>query len=384
MKIALVHDFLKEYGGAERVLETLHEIWPEAPIYTSFVDWEGLGPHGTRLKKWPIKTSWAQNIPYISILYSPLRFLAPYFFESFNLSEFEVVISSTNAYYAKGVLTKPETVHICYCHTPPRSLYGYPTQRNWQKNPFTRIYGQIVNHFLRKYDFLVSQRVDFFIANSREVQRRIAKFYRRDSTVIYPPVDLKENHAGIKKTSDKDYFLYVGKLAAAKNVALAIEAALKMGFNLKIAGKGREQSNYSELINNSTSIHKDKIQFLGEVKDQELASLYAGAKALIFPSQDEDFGIVPVEAMSFGIPVVAYRSGGVIETVVDSVTGVFFDKLELNQLIDAIKKVEKLIAKNKNLAIDCQTQARKFSKAIFKKEIEDFIKSHLAVKEKLN
>ncbi len=362
MKIALVHDFLKEYGGAERVLEVMHEIWPEAPIYTAFVDWEGLGPHSERLKKWIIKVSWAQKIPFITKIFSPLRFLAPMFFESFNFNGFDLVISSTNAYYAKGVLTQPETVHICYCHTPPRSLYGYATRMDWQKNFLTRLYGTMVNHYLRKYDYLSAQRVDYFIANSKVVKDRIEKFYRRDSTVIYPPVDLSLR-AKRSNPVDSNYYLYVGKLAVAKNVNLAIEAACKMHIKLKIVGKGPLDSDLRQ-----NDIY-NYVEFLGEISDEELTNLYAGCKAVIFPAVDEDFGIVPVEAMSFGKPVIAFRSGGVVETVVDGKTGVFFDKPTTDSLIAAIKKLDTIKIKGE----DCIKQANKFSKDVFKAKIVEFV-----------
>ncbi|MBI3385444.1 glycosyltransferase [Candidatus Gottesmanbacteria bacterium] len=391
MKIALVHDFLKEYGGAERVLETLHEIWPKAPIYTAFIDRKGLGPHADRIKNWQIKTSFAQKIPFISKLYSPLRFLAPLFFASFDFSDFDVVISSTNAYYAKGILTKPETIHICYCHTPPRSLYGYQTRMNWQENFFTNIYGQIINYFLRKYDFLVSQRVNYFIANSQVVRVRIKKFYRRDSEVIYPPVELKRikelRNKGIKE-SDK-YYLYVGKLAAAKNVNLAIEAALKMGFKLKVVGKGGEEESLKQLISNYSSTRQqagrslqrsssrqvrlgsnNNVEFLGEISDERLVELYTNCKAVIFPAVDEDFGIVPVEAMSFGKPVIAYKSGGVVETVIDGKTGALFDKPTVESLTLAIKQLNNLKVKPS----DCINQAGKFSKEAFKRNMVEFVK----------
>ncbi len=367
MKIALVHDFLKEYGGAERVLETLHEMWPEAPIYTAFIDYDGLGPHSDRIKKWQIKTSWLQNIPGITKIYSPLRFLAPKAFTNFDFSGFDIVISSTNAYYAKAIIVKPPAIHICYCHTPPRSLYGYATRMNWQKNIFTNIYGQIINHFLRLADFKMSQKVNYFIANSIVVKRRIEKFYRRDATVIYPPVELnsknKNQNSNLQfKIQNGNYYLYVGKLAMAKNVNLAIEAAKKLGLNLKIAGKGGEEDSLRQLANGKT-------EFLGEVNDEEIIDLYKNCKAVIFPAVDEDFGIVPVEAMSFGKPVVAYKSGGVVETVIDGKTGVFFDQPTAESLVEAIKKLEKLSIKPQ----DCINQANKFSKEVFIEKIKAFV-----------
>ncbi len=376
MKVALVHDFLKEYGGAERVVETLHEIYPDAPIYTAFVDYEGLGPHAERIRHWLIKTTWAQSIPFISKLYSPLRFLAPFFFRSLDLSDYDVIISSTNAYYAKGIVTRPRQIHICYCHTPPRSLYGYKTAMDWKKNWLVRVYGTIINHFLRIYDFKAAQHVDYFIANSKEVQRRIEKFYRRDSTVIYPPVELidgrsliNHQHSTFKNLSStfhhlpsKGYYLYVGKLAFAKHVDLAIAAANKLKIPLKIVGKGAEEVKLR-------SIAGPTVEFLGEVSDEQLYKLYAQCRAVIFPAEDEDFGIVPVEAIAAGVPVIAHRSGGVIETVIDQKTGVFFPELTVESLIDAIKKLSNLEIKK----ADCIKQAQKFSKDRFMKEIKVFV-----------
>ncbi|MBI3980630.1 glycosyltransferase [Candidatus Microgenomates bacterium] len=379
MKIALVHDFLKEYGGAERVLEVLHEIWPNAPIFTSFIDPEGLGPHWERIKKWHVITSWAQKIPYISQIYSPLRFLAPYFFESFDFSDFDVVITSTNAYYAKGIITRPETTHFCYCHTPPRSLYGYPTRMNWRKNVFTRIYGYLINHLLREYDFLAAQRVNYFIANSEEVKKRIEKFYRRDSLVIYPPVDLAVSHSQSainKYNKNKEaksqepiansYYLYVGKLAAAKNVYLAIEAVKDLGFRLKIVGKGGEEDSLRKIANLN-------IEFLGEVDDKQLVELYKNCLAVIFPAADEDFGIVPVEAMSFGKPIIAFKNGGVVETVINGKTGVFFTQPTVESLVGGIKKLNKL----KINPDECKKQAGKFSKKVFVKKMKELVENYL-------
>src|SRR3989344_4713041 len=189
MKVALVHDFIKEYGGAERVLEALHEIWSEAPVYTAWCDLESLGPHKEKFKNWEIRVSWAKNLPFFSKLLSPFRIFAPLFFESFNFDDYDLVISSSSPYFGKGIITKPKTVHISYCHTPPRFLYGYKTAMNWRKHWWGNVAGSLVNHYLRIYDFWSAQRVDYFIANSEEVARRIKKFYRRDSAVIYPPID---------------------------------------------------------------------------------------------------------------------------------------------------------------------------------------------------
>lgn len=363
MRVALVHGFLKEYGGAERVLEALHEIYPQAPIFTAFLDLAGLGPHRERIKKWRVKESPLGKTWFIKRLHSPLRFLAPLIWESFNLDQFDVVISSSGWYICRGVVTRPETLHICYLHHPPRHLYWYQTSFPWQKYLPVRVYGHLVNHFLRLYDFLAAQRVDFFIANSKETQKRIAKFYRRESVVIYPPVKTQNYNSRLKT---KRYFLCVSRLARAKNIHLAIEACNKLNLPLKIVGKGREEKHLK-------SIAGPTIDFLGEVSDESLSKIYAGAKALIFPAQDEEFGIVPVEAMAHGVPVIAYRSGGVKETVIEGKTGIFFDELTVEALKKAIKQLGNLTIKKD----DCLAQAKKFSKERFKKEIQKFVSQRL-------
>src|SRR5574341_2118615 len=195
MKIALVHDYLREYGGAERVVEAMHEMWPSAPLYTSFVDWEALGAHAARFSGWDIRTSWVAHVWPVKQLISPLRFLAPAIWGSFDLSDYDVVISSSGWFMCRGVALKKgqaptRPIHISYIHHPPRNLYGYATGSDWQKYPVVRLYGTIVNFFLRQYDFRAAAAVDYVIANSKETARRVKKFYRRESTVIYPPVEV--------------------------------------------------------------------------------------------------------------------------------------------------------------------------------------------------
>ncbi len=196
MKVALVHDYIKEYGGAERVLEALHELYPDAPVYTTVYLPQFLGPHRERFSGWEIRESWVRHVPFREKLISPLRIISPLLFKSFDFSEFDVVIvSATGAYMSNAIKLKTQNSklktakHICYCHTPPRYLYGYQTAREWKKNVLLRILGEVANHFLRLVDFQSAQNVDYFIANSNEVASRIRKFYRRDSTVIYPPVE---------------------------------------------------------------------------------------------------------------------------------------------------------------------------------------------------
>jgi len=388
MKVALVHDYIKEYGGAERVLEALCEIFPSAPIYTAFCNQKGTAYEHFKHKK--ILTSWAQSIPFFTThLHSPLRFLAPFIWESFDLSSYDVVISSASWYITKG-FKKPfgsnHFIEICYCHTPPRWLYGYATSVNFQKYPLVKAYAAIVGHFMRLYDFKAAQKVDYFIANSKEVAGRIAKFYRRDSTVIYPPVGFAQGpvarflpasapsavravgNLSSRATLHNNYYLIVSRLVGAKGLDLAVEAALKAGFKLKIAGSPTgyyfEQDKLIEKA-------QDRVEFLGQVTDKELAKLYKGAKAFLALAKDEDFGITPVEAMSMGTPVVAFNGGGYKETVVSGKTGLLFNDYSVEGLMKAIKQFEKMDINPE----DCIKQAEKFSKERFKKEILNFVNS---------
>ncbi|OGH21507.1 MAG: hypothetical protein A2958_01565 [Candidatus Levybacteria bacterium RIFCSPLOWO2_01_FULL_38_13] len=375
MRVALVHDYIKEYGGAERVLEALHEIWPDAPVYTTVYLPEFLGPHRGRFEKWNIKTSFLQFLPFKNKLISPIRIVASFVFKTFNLSKYDlVIVSATGAYSPNGkwrMENGKSPVHICYCHTPPRYLYGYATAREWKNNWVFRILGELVNHFLRLVDYKSSQNVDFFIANSQNVAGRIKKFYRKDSMVIYPPVDinskLKIQNSKLKVKNQKSgYFLAGGRIARPKNIDLIIKTFEKNKLSLKVFGRsfGGLKLNESRITN-----HESRIEFLGEVSDEEKLELMRSAKAFIFASEDEDFGITPVEVMAVGIPVIAYRSGGVLESVLQNRTGLFFDELTVESLSRAIKQFNNLIIKPE----DCIFQAKKFSKERFKKEIKDFV-----------
>lgn len=383
MKVALVHDYLREYGGAERVVEVMHELWPEAPLYTSFVDWDALGEHKDRFKDWDIRTSWVQSNPVVKKLHSPLRFLAPKIWESFDLSGYDVVISSSGWYICRGVRVPSTSVHVCYIHHPPRNLYGYATGSSLQKYALVRVYAALVNFYLRHYDFETAQKVDNFVANSKETSRRVEKFYRRDSTVIYPPV--VTGVSGIKykvsreekdMTHDtltrdtKGYYLSVGRLTYSKRIDLAIETCNELQLPLTIVGTGKEETCLR-------SIAGPTITFAGSVSDEELDRLYIHAKALIFCALDEDFGMVPVEAMARGVPVIALAQGGVKETVIDGQTGILFDKPERESLANAIMRFDKSKKEWRNA---CIKQAERFSKQRFIKEFRAFVTD--AIREK--
>lgn len=368
MKVALVHDYLIEYGGAERVLEALHEIYPEAPIYTAYLDLSNLGPHKDRFKTWNIKTSWLQYFP--KKLISPFRVFAPKIFEGFNLKEYDLIISSCNTYFSKAVITKPGALHLSYIHTPPRYLYGYTTSFNYKKHWWTRIAGELINHFLRLKDYETSQRPDILIANSKNVASRIKKFYRRESVIIYPPVEIGSKYqvASIKGKS-KEYFLSVSRLVRGKGVDVIVRACTKLNLPLKVVGTGPQLQELKKLAGKS-------IEFLGEVKDEELPKLYTNAKALIVASEDEDFGITAVEAFASGTPVIAVKNGGYLETVVEGRTGVFFEEATVESLMEALKNFDSSKFKEEDL----KKHAQNFSKERFKKEILNLVEENIKSK----
>ena len=371
MKVAIVHDYLKEYGGAERVVEALLEIWPGAPVYTTVFLPKFAGPHRGRVEKWKVRTTWLQYLPFKAKLLSPFRFIAPWIFKNIDLSDYGLVIVSAAGTYTSPnfVKTGKKTKLICYCHTPPRYLYGYPVANPWDEVIWRKIlkfFGQVPLHFLRLLDFKAAQKPDLFIANSEEVAARIEKFYRRKAKVVYPPVDIDQGVIAAKKHPKQDYYLTGGRLARHKGQDIAIRACTKLGVPLRVFGGGFAAYGEKQL----KTIAGRKIEFLGEVTEEKKWELMAGARAFIFPSEMEDFGIVPVEAMSAGTPVIALAQGGVLETVVEGQTGVFFQERSVNSLITAIKEFEKM----KFNPRDCVKQARKFSKERFIKAIEEYIR----------
>lgn len=375
MKVAIVHDYLKEFGGAERVVETLLEIWPDADVYTAIYSPKYLGPHRLRVEKWKIKTSFLQYFPFKEKLISYFRFIGPWIFKSFDLTKYDLVIVSAAGTYTSPNFVKvgTKTLNLCYCHTPPRYLYGYPTAQDWSNTWGKRVLralGTIPMHFLRMADFNAAQKPDYFIANSKEVATRIQKFYRRDSVIIYPPVDVKESERYVQHVHDvheRSYYLAGGRLARPKRVDLAVKACTKLHLPLKVFGK--EFAGYGDELREMAG---PTVEFLGEVTDEERWKLMAGAKAYIFPAEAEDFGITPAEAMAVGTPVIAYRSGGVVESVIEGKTGVFFEKPTAESLIKAIKQFN---SSNRYTikAENCVAQARKFSRERFKKEINQFV-----------
>jgi glycosyltransferase involved in cell wall biosynthesis len=365
LRIAIVQDYIKEFGGAESVLESLSEIFPNAPIYTTLYKPQFLGPHRDRLqKKWEnrVHQSFFQYIPFAHKIISPLRLLSPLAFKSFDFSDFDIIITSATGAYFPNLINKKNAKLICYCHTPPRYLYGLPTARNFTKNKIIYALIQFLNHFLRIVDFKSAQNVDQFIANSQTTADRIKKFYRRDAIVINPPVDLPKTSIHKSKIiNPKSYFLAGGRLARAKRYDIAIQACNQLNLKLKIFG--RDFANFADELK---AMAGPTIEFLGEIDQAQKAKLYSEAQAFIFCSDNEDFGIVPVESMAYGCPVIAYKSGGVTETIIEGKTGIFFDELTGKSCAAAIKKFQQ----SRFNSADCLRRASQFSQEVFVQKIK--------------
>ena len=367
IKVALVHDYLMTFGGAERVLLALHEIWPEAPVFVSLVDEKRMGRWWRKFSSWDIRPSWFQKVPFASSLISPLRFLLPLIWESFDLSGFDVVISSSAWGICKGVITSPESKHFCYCHTPPRFLYGYSGGRRWLRFWPVRVYSRLVNHWLRFYDQVTASRVDFFVANSQEVAKRIAKFWRRKAVVINPPVDIPSS---LPQGQKRGPFLYVGRLVAYKHPDWAVKACGERKEPLVVIGDGPLRQEVERLAKQYPTV-----KVLGVVSDRELHQWYRRCRALIFPVEDEDFGIVPLEAQGFGKPVIAYFSGGAKETIKKDKTGIFFYQPRWQSLEKALAEFEK---KEKEFSPQVIYRwAKQFSKEAFQRKIKRFVEENI-------
>lgn len=343
MKVALVHDDLVQWGGAERMLLALAELFPNAPIYTSVFDRDNF-LLSEKYKGKKVVTSFLQKFPGWKWLYRALLPLYPLAFEQFDFSEFDVVISQTTK-FAKCIITKPNTKHICYCHTPPRFLWGFSGEMTPQfLNPLLS--------YLRTYDRLSANRVDLWLAGSLNAQKRIAKVYKSDSKVIHPFVDLSR-FKGVE-TFDGGYILVISRLNDYKRIDLAIKACIQLSLPLKIIGTGPSLGKLRKIAEDS-----EYIDFLGSLSDELVVRVLAGAKALIFPGT-EDFGIVPLEALSLGKPVIALREGGALETI-DKRTGIFFENQTVESLVECLKKLNSMKFKQE----DFINQVNKFTKHKF-------------------
>lgn len=355
MKIALVHDYLKEMGGAERVLRVLSEMYPEAKIYTAFVE------RGSRAAKAfddreIIESKWGRFLK-ISRFYSYFRFLLPFVWRSIDLSDYELVISSCSGYIARGFRVGEKTRVVAYCHTPPKWLYGYETPTRAGGKWWGRLYLWLWGPWVRNFDYRAAERVDEWVANSEEVARRINKFYRKQAKVIYPPIEMQE----INNKKREGYYLVVGRLVGSKGISLAYQACMRMGRRLMVVGEGKRDRH-------------DGVEYTGWVSDEELAGLYERARGYLALAKDEDFGMTVVEAIAHGTPVVGLVSGGYKETVIEGKTGVRVEMIE-----DESKQVEKIVEGMKKLERTkwdrdwMKKWADQFGREKFEKEIRKIV-----------
>ncbi|MEQ1849614.1 MAG: glycosyltransferase [Candidatus Peribacteraceae bacterium] len=354
MRIAIVADWLTTYGGAEHVLEQLYALWPKAPFFTTVARPANVGPLSTA----DIRTTSLQHLYRLTKNHQMLLPLMPRAIESIDLSGFDVVLSSSHA-VAKGVIVPPTARHICYCHTPMRYAWEMEEEYlrdfniRWPlKKPIKKMLGKI-----RRWDLATTQRVDHFISNSSETQRRIKNIYGRDSVVVPPPVSERFFSYDRAKNGALEYYLALGRMVPYKRFDLLIELANKLRLPLKIGGVGSEFAALKKMAGPT-------VEFLGFVSDDDLPSLYAGAKALLFP-QYEDAGIVPMEAMACGTPVIAYGKGGVTDVIEDAVTGILVPDQSVEAFETALKRFESMQFNSESV----RAAVMKFHEKEFQKKI---------------
>ena len=356
MKIALVHDHLTQTGGAEKVLGSFHKEFPAAPIYTLVYNAERFS---SLLANSDIRTSFIQRLPWGLKHYQWFLPLMPWATERHDLRGYDAVLSSASA-FAKGVLTGDHTLHICYCHTPTRYLWS-DAHSYVEELPYPFFVKKLIPALLvklRMWDYLAAQRPDVMIANSATVRRRISKYYRRDSVVLYPPVNI-EAFASSKEVGK--YYLTGGRLVSYKRFDIVIEAFNRLRVPLKIFGEGPAKSRLADLA-------KSNIEFLGFCSREKLAAAYAKCLAFIQP-QEEDFGITAIEAMASGRPVIAYRAGGAIETIKAGESGIFFEEQSWEALADTVVRFE---PSSFDSAV-IRRQAENFSEEVFRNKLRNII-----------
>jgi glycosyltransferase involved in cell wall biosynthesis len=366
MRLALVHDWLNQVGGAEDVLTALVALYPGAPLYTSIYWREGM-PAAWR--DWPIRTLWLDRLPGIYRHHQPFLPLYPLAFGGLDLSDYDVVLSNKSG-FCHGVRTGPKTLHICYCLAPTRYVWQYDAYV--QREQFGRALRMAVSPLIRllqRWDYAAAQRVDHLIAISTDIQARIKRYYGRDSVIIYPPVDAAERFS--LSEDIEDYFLVVSRLIPYKRIDLAVEACTRLGLPLIVGGSGRDRARLEALAGPT-------VKFIGYVPDADLPGLMARCRAFIFPGL-EDFGITPVQAQAAGRPVIAYRGGGALDTVVPGVTGEYFDELNVESLVETLRRFDE--SRYSPGAI--RDHALKFDRAVFDREIRAFVERAWAEKRNL-
>lgn len=355
MRIALIHDYLVQYGGAERTLEVLHSIFPSAPVFTSIYKPNAMP---SAMRSWDIRVSFLQRMMLSGKWHRLALPLFPLAFETMNLQEFDLIISSSSA-FAKGVIPASCSEHICYLHSPMRFAWDTHQYLSTERIPaFLRPSLECILHKLRMWDVVSSHRVDKFLSNSKEVQSRALRYYRRQSEVVYPPVNTDQYCVRAKH---EEYYLIVSRFAPYKRIDLALKALKEWNLPCYVVGDGRQRRELEKIAGSRTV-------FTGRVTDENLRELIAGAKAFIVPGK-EDFGIAPLEANAAGVPVIAYAAGGALETQEEGVTGAFFWEPTIESMCDAIRRLDGM-----NLdPMQIHHHARRFDKEVFVEKIKTVI-----------
>ncbi|WP_138494615.1 glycosyltransferase [Paenibacillus pinistramenti] len=355
MKIAIAHDYLIQMGGAERVVEVLHDMYPDAPIFTTV-------SHGNRLpeslKNADIRTTWLQNFPGVKTNFKKMLPLYPLAIRDFDFRGYDIVLSSSSA-FVKSIEVPKNTFHLCYCHTPMRFAWDYDTymERESQPSMLKKLLKVYIRQ-LKSWDQRTSSNVNQFVANSSVVQRRIQNYYQRDAEVIFPPI----NTSRFRSSSEvEDYYLIVSRLVSYKRIDLAVEAFNQSGLPLYIVGDGPDRKRLAEMA-------KPNVKFLGRLEDGQVNELMSKCRAFIFPGE-EDFGITPLEANAAGRPVIAYQAGGALDTIVPYVNGVFFRNQKVDDLLAAVGEVERHAWNVSQI----MGHAKKFDEDTFKQQFKQYV-----------
>ena len=360
MRVAIVCSWLNQYGGAERVLEVIHEMYPQAPVYTS-IFWPPALPAAYR--EWDIRASFLNRLPFIHRHHQWFLFFYPYAFESFDFAQYDLVLSVTSA-FAHGVITGPKTLHICYCLTPARFLWDYRTYvareglrfAQWVLPPFVSQ--------LRRWERAAADRVDHFVGISEAVRQRIEQSYGREAAVIYPPVDVRRLQVMPERG---DYFLIISRLVPYKRIDLAVQAFSQLGLPLWIIGEGRDRRALEAMAGPS-------VRFLGRLGDAEARSYLERCRAFVFPGE-EDFGIAPLEAQAAGRPVIAYARGGALETILGGKTGLFFREPTPQSLAEAVLGFQD----GQFDPAVIHEHALRFDRAVFQQRFGDLVREKSAI-----
>lgn len=365
MKVALVQDWLTSYGGAEKCIEALCEVWPEAEVFTLVYRPEVF--KDSIISKHKVHTSFVQRLPLSTKFFRHYFALYPFAVEQYDLNEFDVIISFSAA-FSHGVITGPEQLHICYKHTPMR--YAWSGYHEYMKDPHIRTkwknwLARFIIHRMRRWDYLAAQRPDFIIVNSQEVKRRVWKFYRREAIVINPPVEV-DKITSVERGAKGDYYFTMSRMVPYKKIDLIVKTFSVMpDRTLVVASAGPEMARIRKLAKNCPNI-----ELLGFVEEARKFELLRKARAFIFAAH-EDFGIVAVEAQACGTPVIAYGKGGALETMVDGKTGVLFNPQTVEGLKEAV--IRFLEMEDSFDAVAIRKHAEKFSVKIFKDKFSQFV-----------